>query len=224
MKKLVVISIVSLLMLCCVKNNNDTINLIKDIDKTKNEDIVLDIWPSPNRLELSFYYNGDTYKIKFIGKEKYMAIASIEINNNPFNSDEQAGIVLNDGEVILINEELKKIISQNEYSENDLAINLKYKIYHHEWLQDGSYNSSVEYKEYTTIASDRLKEFLINRLLYINSLPLYKVEYNDTLIKICLKFFGDTNYERIVDVNQGMTWGNQYLVVGPNDKIRIPEK
>ncbi|GHU90296.1 hypothetical protein FACS189476_10230 [Spirochaetia bacterium] len=221
MKKLVVISIVSLLMLCCVKNNNGTINLTKDNDIIKNEDIVLDIWPSPNRLELSFYYNGDIYKIDFIGKERYMAIAEIEINNNPFNYDEQAGIVLNDEEVILINEELKKIISQNEYSENDFVINLKYKIYQHEWLKDGSYNSTVEY---TTIASNRLKEFLINRLLYINSLPLYKVEYNDTLIKICLKFFGDTNYERIVDVNQGMTWGNQYLVVRPNDKIRIPEK
>ena len=166
--------------------------------------------------------------IKFIGKEKTMAIARIVVNKEPYNYDND--IVLSNEDTFLINEELinpEIIISENQSNKNNMIINVKYRELHTEWIKEAIFNFDDEMgedKEFNMIPSDRLKDYLINRLLYIYSLPLYTVQFDDTLSKICLKFFGDTNYDRIVDVNPAMKWANQYLVVHPHTKIRIPSK
>jgi hypothetical protein len=157
-----------------------------------------------------------------------MAIARIVVNREPYNYDND--IVLSNEDIFLINEELRNpeiVISANQSNGNKMIINVKYRELHTEWIKESMVNFDDrlgENKEFNMIASDRLKDYLLNRLLYIYSLPLYTVQDNDTLSKICLKFFGDTNYDRIADVNPGMKWKNQYLIVHPHTKIRIPSK
>ena len=217
MKRLLIaLFLLNLLISGCVKKSTEP-------DSKAAE---LDIWPSKNRLELIFDYNGNNYMIEFIGKEKTMAIARIVVNKEPYNYDDD--IVLSNEDVFLINEELKNpeiAIPSNKSNENNMIINVKYRELHTEYIKEAIFNFDDELgedKEFNMIASDRLKDYLINRLLYIYSLPLYTVQDNDTLSKICLKFFGDTNYDRIVDVNPSMEWKNQYLIVRPHEKIRIP--
>jgi hypothetical protein len=226
MKKLIVgIFVFNLLLFSC---NNKKIEQ-NDSDQMSDDNVIeFDIWPSKNHLELLFDYNGDNYKINFYGKEKTMAIAMIMVNEEVY--DYYNDIVLSNEDVYIIREELKnpeiaKLI--NQIDENKMIINIKYIELHTDWIKESITNFDDKFgenKELIIVASDRLKDFLVNRLLYIYSLPLYTVQNNDTLIDICLKFFGDTDYERIVDVNPSMKWPNQYLVVHPNRKIRIPKK
>jgi len=68
--------------------------------------------------------------------------------------------------------------------------------------------------------TDDLINYLIE-LLEIYYLPLYVVQNGDTLSSICLKIYGDTDYEKIIKYNHGMKLKNQYLVVRPNEKIRV---
>jgi hypothetical protein len=187
----------------------------------------LDIWPSKNKLELIFSYNGNNYRINFFGKEKTMAIAMIMVNEEIY--DHENDIVLSHEDVFLINEELRNpeiVTAINQIEEKRMILNIRYIELHTDWIKESITNFDdklAEEKEIIINASDRLKDFLINRLLYIYSLPVYTVQKNDTLSGICLKFFGDTDYERIVNVNPSMEWHNQYLIVHPGRKIRIPK-
>jgi uncharacterized protein (DUF1697 family) len=213
MKKLsVIFIIISMLISACIDKNEEFPN---NKSKLNNEPIKLDIVPS-----LTFDFNGDNYKIEFFGKGigvKYTSHATIIVNGKEYD---YSTIVLSREDKCLINEELKdyKIaVSAMRNIDNNMIINIQYKELHEEYILG-------ENKELTIIASQKLKDFLINKLLYIYSLPLYTVQEGDTLSGICLKFFGDMNYKRIVDVNPQLEWANQYLVVHPNGKIRIPKE
>jgi hypothetical protein len=198
-------------------------------DQLSNDNVAeLDIWPSKNKLELIFSYNGNNYRINFFGKEKTMAIAMIILNEEIY--DHENDIVLSHEDVDLINEELRNpeiVTAINQIEENRMILNIRYIELHTDWIKESITNFDdklAEDKELKIVASDKLKDYLINRLLYIYSLPLYTVQKNDTLSDICLKFFGDTDYEKIVNVNPSMKWYNQYLVAHPGRKIRIPKK
>ena len=87
-----------------------------------------------------------------------------------------------------------------------------------------TYGSKIEEEikihSVTIIPTKKLEDYLIN-LIDIYYLPLYVVQHGDTLSSICHKIYCDANYEQIVKYNFGMKLDNQYLVVRPNEKIRI---
>ena len=103
-----------------------------------------------------------------------MDIAKIIVNDEVYNYDNN--IVLSDEDVDLINEELRKpevIASINQIDKSKMILNIKYIELHTEWIKESVNNFDDEFgedKELKIIASDRLKDYLLNRLLYIREI------------------------------------------------------
>jgi hypothetical protein len=55
-------------------------------------------------------------------------------------------------------------------------------------------------------------------LKFKNIISIYAVKTDGTLSSICLKIYGNTNYEQIVKYNYELKLPNRYLVVHPNEK------
>jgi len=192
-----------LLLICCDGNNNQ----IKAAEYHDFSGIVLHN-RSINAIDFEFMYNGDNYKILFSGKD----IASVNIAKNheldenipplllDFENNIEQFIIdeLNNSPLInILDSKISKginslTVSDNLHSENNVQI----------------------------MPTDDLINYLIE-LLEIYYLPLYVVQNGDTLSSICLKIYGDTDYEKIIKYNHGMKLKNQYLVVRPNEKIRV---
>ena len=190
-------------LMCCNENNNRK----KAAEYHDFSGVVLHN-RSINAIDFEFMYNGDNYKILFFGKD----IASVHITKNheweegipplllDFENNIEQFIIdeLNNSPLIntvdsKISKEINSLtVSDTLHSENNVQI----------------------------MPTDDLVNYLIE-LLEIYYLPLYIVQNGDTLSSICLKIYGDTDYEKIIKYNHGMKLKNQYLVVRPNEKIRV---
>ena len=219
--------------------------------ETPGEIPELDIWPSVNRLAISFSYKDDTYRVRFYGKEKYTAIA--EILKNDTDSPQGNRITLRAEDIDLIHEELKGIPgepSRNSGGGPGLLLEIEYTDFSNcaddnadapgsgyespeepeikiETLTvpgQGFRTNDPQIKRLSIPAGTKLEDFLTNRLLYIYPLPVYTVQAGDTLYNICMRFYGNSDYSRITDINPSLTWPNQFLMVHPNQKILLPEK
>jgi len=165
-----------------------------------------------NGVIFEFIYNDENYKLMFHGKDMFVGL-NISKNNNKVDRNIPALSLDFDkddfvkGEAFFIIDELNKspvFNGMNEKTKNDInLINISY----------GNINVSI-------VPTDELVNLLIE-LIDRYYLPLYTVQENDTLSSICLKLYGNTNYEQIVKYNPGMKLFNQYLVVRPGEKIRI---
>jgi hypothetical protein len=197
-----------LLLICCNGNNNQKkITEYHDFSKIVLHD------RSINDVNFEFIYNGDNYKLLFFGKD----IASININKN-FELDENIPPLLldfeNNIEQFIINELNNSPIINTMDNKISKIINSLIISY------DLHLENDVQRLYISVIPTDELINYLIE-LLEIYYLPLYVVQNGETLNSICLKIYGDTNYEKIIKYNHGMKLQNQYLVVRPNEKIRI---
>jgi len=165
-----------------------------------------------NLLTFDFIYNTDYYSIKFFGKD----IPIINIIKNHEINENIPSLLLdfeNNEDKFIISELNKSMVKKTgeETIEEISLIKVSYKIFNINEIQE--YDVSI-------IPTKDLINYLIN-LLDIYYLPIYVVQYGDTLSSICLKIYGNTEYEQIVKYNLGMKLSNQYLVVRPNQKIRI---
>jgi hypothetical protein len=153
-----------------------------------------------------FVYNDDNYKLMFHGKDSFIGFHisknnKVDKNIPPYNLDSKKY------EAEFIVNELNKSPIFNEMNEKTI-----YKI--------NLINTSYENINVSIVPTNELVNFFIE-LIDRYYMPLYTVQENDTLSSICLKIYGNINYEKIIEYNSGMKLFNQYLVVRPNEKIRI---
>jgi hypothetical protein len=210
---------ISFVLTFLINCNSKKIETDENLTEILNASIFENIALNKNRVIFEFTYNGNNYLILFYGKE--ITCADIKINYEYTNMEnieygtESLMLEFDDAEFII--EELNKSIVANNTNYNENKINFIKISY------IGSYDP-IEYYSKTIIPTEKLVEYLTYKLLYIYYLPSYTVQDGDTLSTICLKLYGDTNYERIVKVNPNLKLPNQYLVVRPNQKIRISIK
>ena len=197
------------LLCCCIlllNCNGKSKNTQKEILEYHNfSNIKLNGFNTEN-VFFEFIYNNENYKINFFGKD---SINSIRILKNNEVDENFTPLMLEFEKDKFIIEELNKssICSEmNKKTIND--INLMNIFY-------ANINVSV-------IPTDKLVNYL-KELIDLYYMPLYTVQENDTLSSICLKLYGNTNYEQIIKYNPELKMGvlNQYFVVHPNQKIRI---
>jgi len=83
-------------------------------------------------------------------------------------------------------------------------------------------NTSYDNINVSIVPTDELVNILIE-LIERYYMPLYTVQENDTLSSICLKIYGNTNYEQIIEYNPQLKLilAGEYFVVHPNEKLRI---
>jgi phage tail protein X len=167
-----------------------------------------------NGVIVEFIYNDENYKLMFHGKDMFIGL-NISKNNKvdkniPALSLDFDKVEFDTYEANFIIDELNKSpISIETSEETTNKINL--------------INISVQNFNVSLIPTDELVNFLIE-LIDRYYLPLYTVQEKDTLNSICLKLYGNTNYEQIVKYNPGMKLFNQYLVVRPGEKIRFKKE
>jgi len=198
---------------------------------------------SKNSVSLEFNYNDDHYILEFNGKDN---ITSVNINKN-FEHQKNIPPLLLDLENIeskyIINElKQSKIVNSDSALLDDInRIKIIYYIYAWRETLDGNITDSSSENDYDFIdvnnldilneskkceyiiePTEYLKNYLINTLLVKYYLPIYEVQDGDTISSICLKLFGNSNYETLLQFNHGLKLKNQYLIVKKNEKLRIP--
>ena len=200
-----------LLLICCNENNNQK----KPAEYHDFSKIVL-YNKSINDVNFEFIYNEDNYKILFFGKD----IALVNVSKNSEIDENIPPLLLdfeNSIEQFIIDELNNSPLINIVDSKTSKEINLLTVSY------DLHLENDTQRLYISIIPTDELINYLIE-LLEIYYLPLYVVQNGDTLNSICLKIYGDTDYERIIKYNHGMKLRNQYLVVRPNEKIRIKKQ
>jgi phage tail protein X len=183
-----------------------------------------------NEVIIEFIYNDENYKLIFHGKDMFIGL-HISKNNNKVDRNIPAlsldfdKVEYDTYEANFIIDELNKSpvsIEMNKEKTNKInVINISCKLY----IEDKIYKVISEVQDFNVslVPTEELVNFLIE-LIDRYYLPLYTVQKSDTLSSICLKLYGNTNYEQIVKYNPGMKLSNQYLVVRPGEKIRIKIK
>jgi hypothetical protein len=171
-----------------------------------------------NQVILDFIYNGENYNMKFFGKEiTFVYITKdfkVDENIPPFMLDS----AINEAEFIISELNKSSIVNiTGDKMVNEInSINVSYVLYNYINIE------ITEIQKYyvSIIPTKKLTNYLIN-LIDIYYIPIYVVKYGDTLSSICLNIYGNTNYEQILKYNHELKLHNRYLVVHPNEKIRI---
>jgi phage tail protein X len=197
-------------LISCDKKNSE---IQKETNEYHNFDNIELNTSGTIRANFNFIFNNENYCMIFFGKD----ITSINIVKN-FEPDKNIPPLLldfeNDADQFIIDELNKSPLVKTK--DNEMVGKIDYIKITYGLKTD----EDIKIHSVSIMPTKELENYLIN-LIDIYYLPLYVVQNGDTLSSICHKIYGNTNYEQIVKYNPGMKLANQYLVVRPNEKIRI---
>jgi hypothetical protein len=222
---------------CCVKT--DTIQVPIHLNENQPQVLLdnnnyrstnLDIKPFPNNLSFMFQYNEDDYYILSGGKEE--GIVSAYINKNRTQEEiamiengnfalgmHRDSIYLTREDISVINRGIRDSIIYDtdcNFPDDVFILHIFYDLRSEDYSRI-RYNVSV-------IPTKELKSYLIDKLLYIYSLPVYEVKGGDTLSELVLQFSNSNNWlESFFYVNPRFTWhGNNDIIMHIGERLRIP--
>jgi hypothetical protein len=189
----------------------------------------LDIKPFPNNICFMFQHNGDDYFVLTAGKEEGIVSAYINknrtreemamIENNHALGMHRGSIAITREDISLINKGIRDSIvydASDNYPDDVFILHIFYDLRTEDYSRTRC-NVSV-------IPTMELKSYLIDKLLYIYSLPVYVVKEGDTLSGLIFQFSDNDNWpELFFYVNPKFAWyGSRDIILHTDEQLRIP--